>query len=225
MKKCRSVRVSGLLYTWFVTIASFSSFSFVLCLAFHHPFARHPPFGGSNIEQPRLVAVYRYDCRGGNPMIMRVRSRVGPDVIFKVISSHLIRLATCVFRRLVGQGPRDRCVSITMPLSPRFYHPSRTSDRAIYFSIIYTYRYMYVYIEVFQNGICLAWKSWHACIFLVYVFVNFFPGIGNLCRSLSHKVTNDTMNLWAEDVSLIVTNESFLQLWKLQVYNWTYNRS
>lgn len=146
MKKCRSVRVSGLLYTWFVTIASFSSFSFVLCLAFHHPFARHPPFGGSNIEQPRLVAVYRYDCRGGNPMIMRVRSRVGPDVIFKVISSHLIRLATCVFRRLVGQGPRDRCVSITMPLSPRFYHPSRTSDRAIYFSIIYTYRYMYIYI-------------------------------------------------------------------------------
>lgn len=143
MKKCRSVRVSGLLYTWFVTIASFSSFSFVLCLAFHHPFARHPPFGGSNIEQPRLVAVYRYDCRGGNPMIMRVRSRVGPDVIFKVISSHLIRLATCVFRRLVGQGPRDRCVSITMPLSPRFYHPSRT----IYFSSALSFIHIYIYID------------------------------------------------------------------------------
>lgn len=59
-------------------------------------------------------------------------SRAGPDVIFKVISSHLIRPATCASRQLLGQGPKDRYASIT---SPWFCQSSRIDVTS--FNILY----------------------------------------------------------------------------------------
>lgn len=100
----------------------------------------HPPFRGSRIEH--RATVYRYDCRGGNPMIMRVWSRAGPDVIFKVISSHLIRPATCASRQLLGQGPKDRYASIT---SPWFCHSSRIHDPCYIF-----YRILHICFILFN---------------------------------------------------------------------------
>ena len=102
-KSVAVIGVSGLLYTEFVTIASFSSFSFVLCLAFHHPCicssAAFRRLGGVSGIRDSRSPIDLYDCHGVNPMIARVRSGAGLDVILKVISSHLIR-----FSRRLGRS-------------------------------------------------------------------------------------------------------------------------
>lgn len=128
----------------------------------------HPPFRGSRIEH--RATVYRYDCRGGNPMIMLVRSRAGPDVIFKVISSHLIRPATYVSRQLLGQGPKDRYASIT---SPWFCHSSRIHDPCyiFYCYIIYILLYCYI-ILLYYIYIVILYLLY--IIYMLYIFKDEF---------------------------------------------------
>lgn len=90
-------------------------------------------------------------------MIMRVRSRAGPDVIFKVISSHLIRPATCASRQLLSvKGQRTDT------------HRSRVHDFVIrQGSMIVLHLLLSVYFIY---------------IYILYIFENeFFVGISIFC--------------------------------------------
>lgn len=145
MKKCRMSDYRAFFIRSSLRLHLSRRFTFVLCLAFHHP--QSPAFQRLEDRASSNRLSIRLPRRKPNDNA----SRAGPDVIFKVISSHLIRPATCASRQLLGQGPKDRYASIT---SPWFCHSSRIHDPCyIFYRILHIWYFIDMIIVI--NGLWL----------------------------------------------------------------------
>ena len=186
MKKCRSDRsigafLYGVRYDCIFLVVQFRSLSRLPppCVFSSPAFQRL-----GSVGHPRLAVAYRlYDCHGGNPMIVRVRS--GPDVILKVISSHLIRLSRWLGRsRAKGQIRIDHDAIESTVLSSVKDSRSRYTF-FLFFSLstramARTYRFFVLCICFSLIFLFFFFFFFWGGVFYVYMFVNIFATTADL---------------------------------------------